>query len=295
MRFTALAVVILALGIVVGFALAGGPSGGPASAVPKCPPTSSSPNCTTPTPVPTSTPVPNPTLAQTFLNPSPDPSDRFGQSVASIGSNVIVGAPGDSNAGAVYVFDGANGSILLTIPNPDTGAASNPQFGFSVAAVGGNILVGAPSYDIPTAGRIGRAVLFDGTTGDLLLTIPNPTPIVAENFGFSVAAMGEDLLVGAASDVVDGIIGAGSAYVFDGITGSLLLTIPNPDPAQHDKFGWSVAGVGATSSSAYPKTTPAQYRRLVLSTSSMVLPATSCVPSKTLTPRQTPSGSRLQG
>ena len=57
MKLTALAVVILALGIVVGFALAGGSSGGPASAVPQCPGPSS--QCPTPTPAPpTPTPAP---------------------------------------------------------------------------------------------------------------------------------------------------------------------------------------------------------------------------------------------
>lgn len=58
MRLTALAVVILALGIVVGFALAGGSSGGPASAVPQCPGPSS--QCATPTPTPVPTPTPAP-------------------------------------------------------------------------------------------------------------------------------------------------------------------------------------------------------------------------------------------
>ncbi len=55
MKLAALAVVILALGIVVGFALAGGSSGGPASAIPKCPGPSS--QCATPTPTPTPTPA----------------------------------------------------------------------------------------------------------------------------------------------------------------------------------------------------------------------------------------------
>ena len=50
MKLTALAVVILALGIVVGFALAEGSLGGPASAIPKCPGPSS--QCATPTPTP---------------------------------------------------------------------------------------------------------------------------------------------------------------------------------------------------------------------------------------------------
>ena len=50
MKLTAVAVGILALGIVVGFALAGGASGGPASAVPQCPGPSS--QCPAPTPAP---------------------------------------------------------------------------------------------------------------------------------------------------------------------------------------------------------------------------------------------------
>ncbi len=50
MKLTALAVVLIALGIVVGFALAGGSLGGSASAVPKCPGPSS--QCATPTPTP---------------------------------------------------------------------------------------------------------------------------------------------------------------------------------------------------------------------------------------------------
>ena len=48
MKLTALAVVILALGIVAGFALAEGSSGGPASAAPQCPGPSS--QCPTPPP-----------------------------------------------------------------------------------------------------------------------------------------------------------------------------------------------------------------------------------------------------
>ena len=50
MKLTALAVVLLTLGIVVGFALAGGVSGRPASAIPQCPGPSS--QCATPTPAP---------------------------------------------------------------------------------------------------------------------------------------------------------------------------------------------------------------------------------------------------
>ena len=50
MKLIALAVVVLALGIVAGFALAKGVSDGPASAAPKCPGPSA--QCPTPTPTP---------------------------------------------------------------------------------------------------------------------------------------------------------------------------------------------------------------------------------------------------
>ena len=51
MKLTALAVVILTLGIVMGLALHGHLDG-PAGAAPKCPPGSPNPNCATPTPTP---------------------------------------------------------------------------------------------------------------------------------------------------------------------------------------------------------------------------------------------------
>ena len=54
MKLTVLAVVTIALGIVLGLALARGVSEGPASAAPKCP--GSSANCPTPTPTPTPPP-----------------------------------------------------------------------------------------------------------------------------------------------------------------------------------------------------------------------------------------------
>jgi len=78
-------------------------------------------------------------------------------------------------------------------------------------------------------------------SGDLLLEINNPTPEASDRFGYSVATTSNgDLLVGARYDNT-GATYAGSAYLFDGNDGSLLLTINNPTPEASDYFGYSVA------------------------------------------------------
>ena len=77
--------------------------------------------------------------------------------------------------------------------------------------------------------------------GDLLLEINNPTPAASEQFGRPVATTPTgDLLVGAYDDNT-GAFDAGSAYLFDGTNGSLLLTINNLTPEHGDRFGSSVA------------------------------------------------------
>jgi len=188
-------------------------------------------------------PVPG-DLLLTILNPTPEPVDEFGFSLATTPTgNLFVGARFDktdaSDAGSAYLFDGTTGGLLLTIPNP-TPTVSD-QFGYSVATTPtGNLLVGALFGD-DGATNAGAAYLFDGTTGDLLLTLLHPTPEDDDFFGISVATTPSgDLLVGAMRDDT-GAEEAGAAYLFDGTTGSLLLTIPNPTPEANDLFGASVA------------------------------------------------------
>src|SRR5262245_9617157 len=79
--------------------------------------------------------------------------------------------------------------------------------------------------------------------GDLVLTINNPTPAGFDQFGYSVAAVGNNVLVGAVGDSTGGT-NSGAAYLFDGSNGALLHTFTNPTPAVDDFFGLSVAAVG---------------------------------------------------
>ena len=94
------------------------------------------------------------------------------------------------------------------------------------------------------AADAGSAYVFDATSGVLLRTLTNPTPAGSDNFGYSVAVSGTVVLVGAYHDD-SGATDAGSAYVFDAASGTLLRTLANPTtPADGDKFGNSVAVSG---------------------------------------------------
>jgi hypothetical protein len=154
-----------------------------------------------------------------------------GDAVAAFGGDVLTTDPQ-----AVRRFDANTGALLQTYPAP-SGAPS--EFGMSIAVVGGNILVGAPSLSVGP----GSAYLYDGTTGDLLLTL-EPAPVAGDySFGWSVAALGSDLLVGMPRDDT-GAPGAGAVHLFDGATGVLLHSFHNPDPLLEDDFGLAVAAVG---------------------------------------------------
>ena len=69
--------------------------------------------------------------------------------------------------------------------------------------------------------------------------INNPTPDLSDQFGYSVAIDGDNILIGAYFDDT-GATNAGSAYLFDR-SGNLLQTINNPAPDEDDRFGYSVA------------------------------------------------------
>jgi len=97
----------------------------------------------------------NGTLLKTFPNPSPDPNDLFGASVAAVGNNrVIIGANWDNAAaGAAYLFS-TNGDLLTTITNP--APVDGGQFGLPVRMAGSDrVLIGAyfnSSGGVPNTG-----------------------------------------------------------------------------------------------------------------------------------------------
>ncbi len=176
-------------------------------------------------------------LLQSINNPSPANNARFGYSVAISGNHVVIGSTG---SGVVYLFNASTGAHLQTYVNPSP--STDDRFGNKVAVSGNRVLTSAYRNDTG-ATDAGAAYLFDLQSGNLLHTFANPTPEASDFFGFSVAVTGDDVVIGALKDDVNGA-NTGGAYLFDATTGNLLHTIGNPTPASGDQFGLSVAVSG---------------------------------------------------
>lgn len=181
-----------------------------------------------------------PARAQVIQEFEEDPynySALFGAALATVGDNVLIGAPysllglGPYGVGAVYLFSPA-GDVLQTFTNP---TGSSDGFGVAVAGDGVKVLIGARMATVQGLTRVGAAYLFDASTGDLLSTLHPPNPTANTAFGAAVAMVGQNALVGGAS--------AREVYLFDGTTGDVLLTLPSPNPPG-DEFGLAVATLG---------------------------------------------------
>jgi len=145
-------------------------------------------------------------LLHTLYDPDRLPVDNFGRSVSiDREGKIIVGAPLKSPGGAVFLFDPAMGILLSTIANP--APEIGDLFGYSIAAVGGKYIVGAPSDDdpdgpgpLPEVINAGGAFIFDAETAELLSTITNPATDIGDLFGRSVAAIEGKYVIGAPWD-----------------------------------------------------------------------------------------------
>jgi hypothetical protein len=148
----------------------------------------------------------------------------FGSAVAFFGNgNILVGAPGQNRA---YAFDQAGNSLFTLAPQSDL----IEGFGQSLAGTGNTIVVGAG----------GAAFLFD-ESGELQHTLTTSRPSTAESFGRSVAAISRGIIVGAPSSADPD---ESAVFVFDELSGNILLTIDNPNPASGVAFGDTVAAHG---------------------------------------------------
>ena len=160
----------------------------------------------------------------------------------------MIGAPGKaSDTGEAFVFEGdptlpTFGNLLLDIANPALQIGRAVRHRGSPAG-GDDVLIGSPSDNTAGPGA-GAVYLFDGTTGTQDEIFNNPHPALPTGFGSAVAAVGQNVLIGAPQDSTAGP-GAGAAFLFNGNTGLLLTSFAQPDGAGGG-FGTSVAGTGTT-------------------------------------------------
>ncbi len=180
----------------------------------------------------------NGALLREFDPPAPKKFGRFGVAVAGLGDldgdgsgDVAVGAPFEDtpagvDAGRAYVFSGATGILLHVFESPN--GELNGDFGVSVARVpdldddgADDLILGADREDPGSSPNdAGRAYVYSGASGVLLMTLASPNERSGGFFGFAVSGMEDingdsrgDLLVGA---FFDGADSAGRAYIFSG-------------------------------------------------------------------------------
>ncbi|MHC4823229.1 MAG: hypothetical protein ACYTEP_04335 [Planctomycetota bacterium] len=184
---------------------------------------------------------------------------RFGTSVAALADinsdgidDILVGAPqvdtaGGTKAGRLYVYSGADGSLLQQVD----GTGQNMKLGENAATAGDidgdgitDLLVGIPKENFGGAPDSGLVQVYSGADGQLIREWGGSAD--GDHLGHAVAG-GFDLDQDGFDDVFfsadradpGGLNDAGSAYVRSGKTGALLQQFDGL--ASGDHFGESLA------------------------------------------------------
>lgn len=194
--------------------------------------------------------------------------DNFGTSVAIDGDTIVIGANGNTKlTGAAYVFTRSGSTWTQQASLKASNAAAEDRFGGNVAISGNVIIAGAIGEDSNAAGVdanqannsakwAGAAYIFarEGTTWKQQAYLKASNAAAGDQFGWSVAASGETVVVGANAEQSDakGVNGnqldnslaaAGAAYVFtrSGKTWSQQAYLKASNTGKNDTFGWSLA------------------------------------------------------
>jgi hypothetical protein len=176
--------------------------------------------------------------------------DRFGFAVAATGGMVVVGAYQDddkgSNSGSVYVFEkNSTGQYEQVSKLVASDGAADDQFGLTVAATDGMVVVGA-FRDDDLGINSGSVYVFQKNSTEQYEQV---SKLVAsdgaanDQFGLAVAATDGIVVVGARQDDDIGI-NSGSVYVFEkNGTGQYeqVSKLVASDGAADDNFGIAVA------------------------------------------------------
>ncbi|MCA8960715.1 MAG: hypothetical protein KDC38_09390, partial [Planctomycetes bacterium] len=165
------------------------------------------------------------TLEDTLTPPVPDFDDWFGLCVALDGDTLVTGARFDDDsgldAGAAYVFCRTGTAWSLQQKLVASDGADRDWFGFSVAADGDTLLVGAPRVDGGAEQDLGAVYVFDrsGTVWTEQQKLYAAGAFRDDWFGYSLAIEGDRAAIGSPFDN-ELMNDVGSVYVFERSAGS---------------------------------------------------------------------------
>jgi len=198
----------------------------------------------------------NGALLYTLNNPSSystSAGDQFGNFVTITDKYAAVGAYQEDDAsgtesGKVYIYDTKTGVLLYTLNNPNAYSSSGTDwFGTHVSISGDYAIISAFFEDDAGGADSGKAYIYNLRTGTLMHTLANPNAYSTsanDNFGKTVSISGGLAIVGAYLEDDSGGAGSGKAYIYNVLTGALMLTLSNPNAystSAGDQFGRSVS------------------------------------------------------
>ncbi|MBI3811442.1 MAG: FG-GAP repeat protein [Nitrospirae bacterium] len=185
---------------------------------------------------------------------TPPSGESFCRSVAVADVNgdgkadIIVGNDcGSCGTYDIIVYSGATGAMLYGINNGSSGIYSVSAGDFNCDGKA-DIIAGAPY-------TTGTVYIYNGATGALIRT--HSGGAANDYFGWSVSSAGNldglncsDYIIGAPYADPNGNTNAGSAYIYNGYTGSQIARFDGA--ASGDAFGWSVSGAGMIKANSPP-------------------------------------------
>ena len=172
----------------------------------------------------------------------------------ALSGDILVGGsrddlPGQSNQGSATVFRRSGATWVEEQTLTSSSGDANDMFGYSVAACGHVIVVGAP-YDDVSFAKQGSATVFrwNGSTWveEQLLTAVGSQ--ADDRFGTSVSISGDVIAVASYHDDVGGVVDQGSVAVFrwNGSAWVEEQRLIASDGQLYDSFGSSVSVSGDT-------------------------------------------------
>lgn len=170
--------------------------------------------------------------------------DEIGHRVAINGDELVFSTITKNNGkGKVYYYrsSGANFDYSLETGLVHTVNADNDAlFGNDVSLDDDYIIVGAPGVE--------SAYVFDLNNSNQMTQLQAPTPLVGDEFGYSVGHNGNNIVIGVPGKTSD----QGEAFIFDlADLEATPVEVNDPNPANNNRFGQDIvisnAGIVAVS------------------------------------------------